>query len=167
MERTIQNIAVSIISSCYNCICLIISCLLILKMSMKISELQTLRRRQKKKDIFHTLLLFCLAQSHDLYNSSRRSCRPDNAHPRTPRRAGRSTGLTFDPGNENARANVLELITRASAICTAERNGQTLLRNRSIYNLYTRFARSYKFTPAIKGFYRTLSFIYNCLLTSH
>lgn len=119
-----------------------------------------------EKDILYTLLFFCLAQSRDLYNSSWRSYQLDNAHPRIRRTR---YGIDIWPANENARANVLELITRASAICIAGNQtiDQTLLRNRSIYNLYTRFVGSYKFTPAIKGIYRTLSLIYNCLLTSH
>jgi len=161
LEYTIEVIMNNIMF-CYNC-SLIILFPLILKTLMKISERWTL---SPEKGILHTLLFFCLTQSCNLYNSSRHSYRPDIT-----RILGHRTkyGIDIWPGNENARANVLELITRTSAICTVENQtiDRTLLRNRSIYNLYTRFARSYKFTPAIKGIYRTLSFIYNCLLTSH
>jgi len=148
---------------CYNC-SLIILFPLILMILMKISERWTLYCRQKK--VFSILYYFSVWRNRAIC-----IIHPGTHIGQITRILGHRTkyGIDIWPGNENARANVLELITRTSAICTVENQtiDRTLLRNRSIYNLYTRFARSYKFIPAIKGIYRTLSFIYNCLLTSH
>ena len=112
------------------------------------------------------LIIFCLVQLRDLYNLTRHSCQSDdNVHPQTDE--VREWHLTRERKRSGKRVGIN--YSRVNAICTAENQtiDQTLLRNRSIYNLYTRFTGSYKFTPAIKGIYRTLSFIYNCLLTSH